>query len=233
VDEWIRQTLSAGQHGFAVLPAAFMLGVLGSVSSCCTLPVLGAVAGYAGSVGGQTDRRGLLPVALSFMMGTIVSLAVLGAVTGLLGHVAGAALGKYWRLVGGLVMVVFGVATMRLIQIPLPSIGAGLRKPGGGLAGAVVYGLAVGGATTACAVLCNPLIPVAMGAAGAQGAPVLGAAMLASFAVGYSLPLTVGLVGIGFGLGRLGRVADRVMPVVRVGVGLLLVGIGFYLLAPA
>lgn len=233
MNEWIHQTLSADQHGLAVLPVAFVLGLLGSVSSCCTLPVLGAVAGYAGSVGSDEDRRGLWPVALSFMAGTILSLAVLGAVTGLFGHVAGAALGKYWRFVGGLVMVVFGVATLGLLRIPLPSFGAGLRKPGGGVAGAVVYGLAVGGATTACSVLCNPLIPMAMGAAGAGGSSLLGAAMLAAFALGYSLPLTAGLVGIGFGLERLGAVAGKVMPVVRVGVGVLLVGLGFYLLAPA
>lgn len=101
MDEWIRQTLSAGQHGLAVLPAAFVLGLLGSVSSCCTLPVLAAVGGYAGSVGSDDDR------------------------------------------------------------------------------------------------------------------------------------LTAGLVGIGFGLERLGAVAGKVMPVVRMGVGVLLVGLGFYLLAPA
>lgn len=232
MDEWIRQTLSGQQHGIAVLPAAFVLGLLGSVTSCCTLPVLGAVAGYAGSVGTQSGRRGLLPVALSFMVGTIVSLAVLGAVTGLLGNMAGAVLGRYWRFVGGLVMVVFGLSTLRLLEIPVPRFGAGLRARGGGLAKAVVYGLAVGGATTACSVLCNPLLPVAVSAAGVEGVPLLGASMLAVFAVGYSLPLTAGLLGIGFGLGRLGVLAQQVMPVVRVGVGVLLVGLGFYLLAP-
>ncbi len=104
---------------------------------------------------------------------------------------------------------------------------------GGGAAGAVVYGLAVGGATTACSVCCNPLLPAAVGAAALKGAPVLGAAMLGVFALGYSLPLAAGMVGIGFGLGRLGVVAQRIMPVVHVGFGLLLIGVGFYLLAKA
>jgi len=237
VQQWIQHSLSADLHGFAVLPAAFLLGLLGAVSSCCTLPVVGAMAGYAGAIGGRPDRRRLLLVGVFLMIGTAVSLAVVGAVTGFVGQVAGATLGRYWRFVGGLVMVLFGLSTLRLLNVRVPKIGIGKRVlggggvPAGGTAGAVVYGLAVGGATTACSVCCNPVLPVAVGAVALKGAPVLGAAMLAVFALGYSLPLAAGMIGLSFGLGRLGAVARRIMPAVQTGFGLLLIGVGFYLLA--
>jgi cytochrome c biogenesis protein CcdA len=253
----MQHSLSADLPGFAVLPAAFLLGLLGAVGSCCTLPVLGAAAGYAGTIGGRPNRRRLLLVGVSLMIGTALSLAVVGAVTGFVGQVAGATLGRYWRFVGGLVMVLFGLSTLRLLNVRIPKIEIGRRvwgggvapaggpapqvgapprggaAPTGGAAGAVVYGLAVGGATTACSVCCNPVLPVAMGAVALKGAPVLGAAMLAVFALGYSLPLAAGMVGLGYGLGRLGVVARRIMPAVQVGFGLLLIGVGFYLLAQA
>lgn len=96
-----------------------------------------------------------------------------------------------------------------------------------------MYGLAIGGATTACSVGCNPLLPMALGAAVLNGATLLGAAILAFFAIGYSMPLAAGLVGIGLGVGQIGRLATRVVPVARIGGGVVLIGVGFYLLAGA
>lgn len=233
MQEWIRQTLSADQAGIAVLPAAFLFGVLGSVSSCCTLPVIGAVAGYAGGLGERRGRRELLLVAVFFSVGTILSLAVLGAVAGFVGQVAGASLGRYWRFAAGLMMVLFGLIAVGLLQLRVPKLNVAGRAESRGVAGALVYGLALGGGTTACAFGCNPLLPMAMGAAVLKGATFMGAAMLGVFALGYSLPLAAGLVGIGLGVSRLGDIAKRVMPVTRVGGGALMLIVGFYLLAGA
>ena len=107
MEQWIHDTLSADQFGLAVLPAAFLFGLLGSVGSCCTLPVLGAVAGYAGAMTDCRERRSLPLVSLSFMVGTIVSLAALGAVAGFIGQAAGSSLGRYWRVAAGLMLVIF------------------------------------------------------------------------------------------------------------------------------
>jgi cytochrome c biogenesis protein CcdA len=233
VQHWIQQTLSANTLGPAVLPAAFLLGLLGAVSSCCTLPVLGAVAGYAGTLGGRPGRRRLLLVGLCFMVGTIVSLAAIGAVTGLVGRAAGASLGRYWRVIAGLVMVLFGLASLGVLKLRAPKVDPGSWGLGSGPAGAIVFGLAVGGATTACSLCCNPLLPLAVGAAVLKGASLMGGLMLAVFALGYSLPLAAGLVGIGFGTARLAGAAERVMPVVSAVVGVLLITLGFFMLATA
>ena len=233
MEQWIRHTLSADQMGLAVIPAAFAFGMLGSVTSCCTLPVFGAVAGYAGALGGRRERREVLLVGLFFTIGTVLSLVALGAAAGFVGQAAGASLGKYWRLAAGLAMVLFGLVSVDLLHLPMPRLGLGNRAGRNGMAGALAYGLALGGGTTACSFSCNPLLPMAMGAAVLKGTTLLGAVMLGTFAIGYSLPLAAGLVGIGLGVGRLGRWMQRSMTVVRIGGGVVLIAVGFYLLAGA
>jgi cytochrome c biogenesis protein CcdA len=228
---WIQQTLSAEQLGLAVFPAVFLLGFLAAVTSCCSFPVLGAVAGYAGTLGAENRRRDLILVGLAFMIGTVLSLAALGALTGFVGHVAGTSLGVVWRFAGGLLLVLFGLAGLGLVPLRAPKIDLAGRASRRGVTGALVYGLVVGGAATACSVGCNPLLIVIVGATALKGAAVLGAVVFAVFALGYSLPLAAGLVGIGLGLGRLRTTSERVLPIVRAFAGALLIGTGFYLLA--
>jgi len=165
------------------------------------------------------------------MIGTVISLAALGAVTSFIGHLAGAALGRYWRFAAGLLVVLFGLASLDFLPLRVPKFDLGGRVFGRGVTGAVLCGLAVGGAASACTVGCNPLLSLAIGAAVLKGTVVLGAAMLAVFALGFSLPLAAGLIGIGLGLGRFGDAAQRVMPLVRASASAVLVGVGFYLLA--
>jgi cytochrome c biogenesis protein CcdA len=231
MQQWIQQILSSNEAGFAFYPALFMLGMLGSVSSCCALPVIGAVVGYAGSRDTQTGRRELLMAGAFFMIGTMLSLAVIGALTGLIGHMGGSSLGRYWQFAAGLMIVLFGLVSLKLIQIRMPKLNMGRQMFGQGLAGAMLYGLALGGATTACSVGCNPLLPMALGAVVLKSTILMGALALMIFALGYSLPLAAGLVGLSFGLGRLESVSQRLMPVIRIGGGIMLISVGFYLLA--
>ena len=231
MQQWIQHILSADQVGLAFYPALFLLGILGAFSSCCALPVIGAVVGYAGTRNTQNGRRELLMAGLFFMVGTTLSLAVIGALTGLLGHIGSSSLGRYWQFVAGLIIVLFGLMSLKLIQIHTPKFDISKRILRQGMMGAMVYGLVLGGATTACSVGCNPLLPMAIGAVVLKSTMLMGAVALTVFALGYSLPLTAGLVGIGLGLGGLASAAQRLMPMIRIGGGILLVGVGFYMLA--
>lgn len=231
VQQWIQQILSGDQVGLAFYPALFLLGMLGAVSSCCALPMIGAVVGYAGSRDSQTGRRELWMAGLFFMLGTTLSLAVIGALTGLIGHWGSSSLGRYWQFAAGLAIVLFGLVSLKLVRIRIPALNLSSNMRGKGVAGAMVYGLVLGGASTACSVGCNPLLPMAIGAVVLKSTLLLGAMALTVFALGYSLPLTAGLIGLSFGLGRLSKTAQRVEPVIRIGGGVLLVGVGFYLLA--
>ncbi len=120
-----------------------------------------------GRLRGDAGRE-LLLVALSFMLGTILALAVLGALAGSIGQLAGAALGKYWKFAAGVLVVFFGLAGLGLVPFRLPQIDLGARPRRRGIAGPIVYGLAVGGAATACSACCNPLLAVVAGAATAR-----------------------------------------------------------------
>ncbi|MHC4113478.1 MAG: hypothetical protein ACYSUY_20585, partial [Planctomycetota bacterium] len=94
VMEWAKNILEQTEIGPAALPLAFLLGLFSSIASaCCTLPILGAVAGYSGTRK-DDNRRVSLFAALFFMLGTIIATVILGSVAGFIGDVAQVTLGK-------------------------------------------------------------------------------------------------------------------------------------------
>jgi cytochrome c biogenesis protein CcdA len=167
---------------------------------------------------------------LFFMVGTIVALAAIGAVTGFVGKVAGSTLGMYWKLAAGMLMVLFGLISLDVLPFKLPRLDASKISERGGLAGPVVYGLLVGGGMTSCSVGCNPVLPLVIGYSTLQGGTLWGAAVLGTFALGFSLPLALVLVGLGLGLARLQALGQKVMPAIRATAGVILIAVGFYLL---
>jgi len=229
--EWSAAILKSSTLSVAVFPAAFMLGIIGSVTSCCNLPVLGAIAGYSGTVGHDTDRRALLVAGLFFMLGTVGAFAALGAVSGFVGQVAGASLGLYWKLFAGFISVFFGLATLGLLPFDLTTLGFTGKAWQMRSSGATIYGLAVGGGAAACSVCCNPVLPIALAVTTLQGHTVWGAAILTVFSIGYSLPIAGVLVGLGLGVRRLTSTVQKVNPILQKVAGVLLILLGFYLLA--
>lgn len=230
MQEWIHQVLESPALDVTVLAAAFLLGTLGAVGNCCGLPILAAIAGYSGIQSGLPDRRQVVFSGLFFMLGAIAAMAVLGAITGFVSQTLGSTLGVYWKVFAGLVMIVFGLMALNLLPFALPSFGAGLAMRPAGMTKSMIYGLALGGGTTACSVGCNPVLPIVLGVVTLQGQTAWGAAILGAFAIGYSLPMAAGLIGLGLGLGKLANVMQRLVPIIRTFAGLLLIGVGFYLL---
>ena len=164
------------------------------------------------------------------MIGTIVALAGLGAITGFVSQTIGSAMGVYWKIFAGLVMVLFGLVSLDLLPFALPTFGSGVALYSAGPTKAIVYGLALGGGTTACSVGCNPVLPVVLGVVTLQGQTWWGGLILGAFAIGYSLPLAAGLVGLGYGFSKLTSVLQRFAPAIKYGGGVVLIGVGFYLL---
>lgn len=231
MEQWIQQVLSGDRLGIAFFPAVFLIGALGSFSACCTLPVVGAVVGYAGSRTRGSNRKELLLVGLFFMIGTTIALATIGALAGLVSQAVSSTVGRYWQFFSGLVIVFLGLLSLNLLSFKSPKIDSARWLSGNQTGGAAFYGLVLGGASTACSVGCNPLLQMAIGATVLSGSVVIGALTLTVFALGYSLPLSAGLVGIGLGMAQLNSMAQRVVPFIRYGAGVLLIVVGFYLLA--
>ncbi|MGO8749443.1 MAG: cytochrome c biogenesis CcdA family protein [Thermoguttaceae bacterium] len=231
MQEWINQVLQSPSFDIAVLPASFLLGVLGALNPCCTAPLLGAVAGYSGSLSQRGGRRAIVLAGIFFMLGTVVALAIVGAATGFVSQLAGNSLGSYWKMFAGFVLIFFGLACLKLVPIKLPKLSSPDKNQPAGLIEAMVFGLLVGGSTTLCSAACNPTLALTLGVATLQGHALRGAAILTVYAIGYSLPLAAAMIGLGMGVGKLTSVVTRLAPVVQNAAGVTLVVVGFILLA--
>jgi len=230
MQEWINQTLESGAFSLTVLLAAFLLGLISSIAcACCTLPVLGAVVGYSGAQQAKSHRTNLL-VASFFMVGAIIATVILGSVAGFIGQVAQSSLGKYWKLFAGLVVIAFGLATLRLLPFKLPQMRTSQSEAQPkGFFGTAVFGLIVGGGIGFCSLPCNPGIFIVLGVVILQGYSLWAVAILVAYAVGFSLPLAAIVLGVSFG--KMAVKAKALDNAIRIVAGSLLIVAGFYFLA--
>lgn len=227
---WTTTTLAGAASHPVALPLCFLLGLFSAVASaCCTLPAMGMLVAYSG-VREVTDRRSTLASAGWFLVGTTLALIILGFVAGLIGQAAQAFLGRYWRLFAGMVAVLLGLATLKLLPVKFPKPPwAGQSWAARGTLGAALGGLFLGGGVAACSLPCNPGIFIVLGAAVLQGRTLWGMVLMAAFGVGFSLPLSAILFGVSFGKASLK--AGKADAMIRTVAGVILVGAGLYLLA--
>ncbi|MDR3553365.1 MAG: cytochrome c biogenesis protein CcdA [Syntrophobacteraceae bacterium] len=227
--EWTKAMLQQpGTSPFA-LPVAFLLGsASAAASTCCTLPALGAIVGYAG-IREQSDRRSNLLGACFFMIGTILSLTILGSVAGLVGQVAQSVLGRYWKVFAGVAAVIVGLAALNLLPFKIPEkMSKPLSGRKGGLLGAAIIGVIMGGTVSVCSLGCNPGIFIILGVAVLQGYTLWMFSVLIAYAIGFSLPLAALLLGASFGKSAIGF--KKIDSAIRLVAGVMLIGIGFYFL---
>ncbi len=230
MQEWISQTLESGALSFTVLLASLLLGLISSIAcACCTFPILGAVVGYSGS---RRDRlwRTTLLAGLFFILGTIIATLILGIIAAFMGQVAQTTLGRYWKLFGGFIVILFGLGTLRLLPFKFPrrKVPEDKSRPKGLLA-AAMFGLIVGGGIGFCSMPCNPGIFIVLGAAVLQGYTLWTLTILVAYAVGFSLPLAAIMLGVSFG--KSVAKAKTTMAIIRIIAGVILIAAGFYFLA--
>jgi cytochrome c biogenesis protein CcdA len=209
------------------LPLAFLVGLASAVASaCCTLPVLGAIVGYAG-MRDSPDRRSNVLGPGFFMIGAIIALLILGSVAGLIGQVAQSVLGQYWKIFAGVIAIFVGLGALNLLPFKIPGIQSEkINASRRGLLGAVFVGLILGGAVSVCSLGCNPGFFIILGVAVLQGYNLWMFGLLISYAIGFSLPLTALMLGVSFGKSALRfKEADTV---IRITAGVVLIVVGFY-----
>ena len=227
--QWARTVLE--QVGFrpVALPLAFVLGLASAVASaCCTLPLLGAIVGYSGTREDR-DRRTRFLAALFFMLGSTIALVILGTVAGFVGQVAQDVMGKYWKVFAGLIAIFVGLAALKLLPFKLPTKTAGTGVRPKGFLGAAAFGLVMGGGVSVASLACNPGIFIVLGVAVLQGYTFWGMCIMAAYAVGFSLPLALIMLGVSFGKSAIK--AKRTETAIRIIAGALLILAGFYFLA--
>lgn len=148
---------------------------------------------------------------------------------GYIGQLSGSGPGRYGTIVVGFLSIFFGLYALDLVPFKIPSIDLSKRKRRTGLTGSMLFGVGVGAASLTCALACcGPLLPMAMAIASARGEAGWGAMILMIFAVGYSIPLAVVMLGVG--LGRLTSLAKTAMRPIRIIAGASLIIAGMWLL---
>jgi cytochrome c biogenesis protein CcdA len=150
-------------------------------------------------------------------------------VAGFIGQVAQDMMGKYWKVLAGLIAIFVGLAALKLLPFKLPTKTAGTGSRPKGLLGAAAFGLVTGGGISVASLACNPGIFIVLGVAVLQGYTLWGMCIMAAYAVGFSLPLALIMLGASFGKSAIK--ARRAETAIRIAAGALLILAGFYFLA--
>ena len=230
MNTWINQVLSSDHATITILIAVFVMGMISVVTCGCNFAVIGVVAGYTGASSTETKTRTLIFRGLAFLIGGVVSMALIGALFGYAGQWVSNSFGNYWKIAAGLIAIFFGLYSMDFVPFKLPGLSIKPGESGQNIFSAILFGLAIGGLSSALNSCCNPLFPVILAASFVKGSAVWGLTMLTSFALGYGLPLAAMMVGLGLGLGKVSKTLALVGAVVKYLGGISLVVLGFYFL---
>lgn len=204
-------------------PISLFLGILAALGALsCYLPLVPALMGFAG--GQRLDRGKTILFPVFVMLGSVLMLGTLGAVVSLSGLALQNAIGPYWGYAIGTICLFAGLTVLQVVKIPqigLPQINYnGFWSP-------LLFGMVVGGGIGFGSSCCVPTLPIVLTYAGIQGKPLHGALVLASFAIGQSIPI----FAVCLFSSTLGKITGRwsqYVPKVS-GVALLAVGVYFIL----
>ncbi|MEI7983214.1 MAG: cytochrome c biogenesis protein CcdA [Bacteroidota bacterium] len=196
----------------------------------CNFAIIGVVAGYSGASSETSKAKLVFLKGFAFLLGTIISMSVIGALFGFAGRLISASLGNYWKIVAGLIAIIFGLYSMELVPFKIPGITFKPKESQKNVFTAILFGLVVGGLSAACNTCCNPFFPILLATSFVKGNALWGFMMLATFALGFGLPLAAMIIGISMGLGKMSRTLSLVVKIVKYTGGVALVALGFYLL---
>ena len=217
---------NSGGSFWAYILASLGAGILLSFTPC-VLPMIPILAGViAGQENPSRMRSGWL--AICYVAGTIVTYAIAGWIAGATGTQLQAHFQNPWvigficSLILLLAASLFGAFKIQLpssIQTKLSSTSVSSRSAS---ISTFVLGLISALVVGACV---SPILIINLGAAIAQGDPVLGAGIMSSMAFGMGLLL----VAFGFGAGWLLPRAGAWMNEIQVIFGFMVIGVAIYL----
>ncbi|MBX9584545.1 MAG: sulfite exporter TauE/SafE family protein [Gemmataceae bacterium] len=205
-------------------PWAPLLAAAAGLLLALTPTVLATVPVVMGYVAGEPGLRRwrAFTRSLAFALGTATTFGVYGLVFGWAGTKFAAFFGANGYLVAGIVLVVLGLAMLKLFRLRAPSVSAPERRVES-LAGAYLLGLPFGLVGSACP--CSiPVVLAMLLYAGSTGSAWFGALLLFVFALVRGLPLV--LAGTFTGLLKDFKSVARWQPRLEKAAGLLLVVLG-------
>lgn len=165
----------------------WLAGLLTSLTPC-TLSMLPIMVGYMGGY----EAKGRWPaIAQSawFALGLATTLAALGLIAGAVGRVYGQ-VGIGLPIIVSVLAILMGLNLLEALPLPMPSVG-NVDVMNWGVPIAVksyLLGLTFGLVASPCS---TPVLATLLGWISATGDPILGAALLLAYTVGYVTPLVI------------------------------------------
>lgn len=211
---------------------AFLAG-LASFLSPCVFSLVPAYIGYlggraAGGEGGENSRWVTFSHGLAFVLGFSVVFVVLGLAVA----AAGAFLYdlRFWLAkIGGVVVIIFGLHMIGVFRIPFLEYDVrvhSLPDPKWGYLSSALMGVFFSAGWSPCV---GPVLGAILTLALNGGNLALGAKLLTSYSAGLAIPFLIAALGIGW-VSTILRKHSKVMRYVEIGMGILLVIVGFMLL---
>lgn len=206
-----------------VMMAGLLVGI--APSSFALLSVAAGMA--AGQSRADKPRVAGLWLSIGFALGIATTDAVIGALFGLAGFAVMRMLASFLALAYALLavlLIVAGLALLRLIHITIPMFAPSIR-PARTFLGSFVLGIPFGLSTCPA---CTPLILPIVLAAASTADPVMGAMLMFSFGIARGIPIVVTGTVAGK-ISRMRQTTTFIQWVERIGGGLMLAAAVYFL----
>jgi cytochrome c biogenesis protein CcdA len=209
------------QISMTVFLLTFIGGVVTGLNPCC-YTMIPAIVGYLGGYCEPSVKR-CSWLSAWFGLGLATATALMGLIVVLAGGIFGV-MPVILKYTLALIPVVMGLHLVGLIKLRLPGL-SGWKPIGAGALGAYLTGLLFSLVILPCV---TPALASILSYAAQQQRAVSGAALLFTYGAGISAPLFV--LGSSIGLVSSLRPVARWWSVVNRLSGIILIGLGFYLL---
>jgi cytochrome c-type biogenesis protein len=218
----ILENCGYGPLGVAV---ASLLGLLSALASaCCTLPFIGAIAGY--SIARKSNHTDKLRTGIFFMAGVILTIIAIGCIFVFAGQTVQKISGDYWKIIVGAAAILFGIGALELFPFKIPSLNIFPNKNIFSGITPWIAGLIFGGAITISSLPCNPGIYIILGTAVIQKHVMWAVLSLTCYAIGFSLPLSLVVFGLSAGKNLIS--IQNTERIIRIIGGIMLIAVGVY-----
>ena len=178
----------------AIGPVALGIGFVAGLVFSFNPVALAAIPVSLAYVTRARQRDQALKLGATFIVGMLLAHLAIGAIAGFGGRWIELAVGRWWGLIVGPVLILLGLMWPGWLRLPLPSIALRARRPAGP-AGALLFGAIF---SVAVCPVCTPALVVLTGVAVTSGSGLLGALLLLAFALGRVVPVATGAWTVGW-----------------------------------